>query len=50
MSSKKEKIAIRNKVIKGLEKAYDKLIEIKKQRNEELVVLKDDKIIHLKPQ
>ncbi len=38
-----------NKIIKGLEKVYDKLIEFKKFKKSTLVLMQDDKIIHLKP-
>ena len=49
MSSKKEKIDQRNKILKVLEKTYDKLILVKKEKNADLVILKDDKIVHVKP-
>ena len=39
-----------NKILVGLEKAYEKLIEFKKQKNTELVVMKDNKIVKLKPE
>jgi len=38
------------KVLLGLEKAYEKLIEFKKQKNTELVILKDGKIVKVKPE
>lgn len=37
------------KIVLGLEKTYIKLIEFKKQKNSKLVVMKDNKIVHLKP-
>ncbi len=37
------------KIILGLEKTYTKLIEYKKQKKSELVVMKDNKIVHIKP-
>ena len=40
---------INNKIVIGLEKAYQKLIEFKKQKKTELIVLKDDKIVRIKP-
>lgn len=43
------KIENRNKILKGLEKAYDKLIEFKKSKNSELVVWRDNKIVKIKP-
>ena len=41
---------INNKIVKGLEKAYQKLIEFKKHKQSELVVLVDDKIVRIKPE
>ncbi|WP_162923567.1 hypothetical protein [Arachidicoccus soli] len=40
----------KNKILKGLEKVYEKLIEFKKTKNSELVVLRDDKIVKIKPE
>lgn len=37
------------KIIEGLEKVYEKLIEFKKKMKSELVILKDDKIVRMKP-
>jgi hypothetical protein len=37
------------KILKGLEKVYEKLIEFKKKNNSELVVLRDNKIVRIKP-
>jgi len=39
----------KNKILKGLEKAYEKLLEFKKSKNSELVVLRDNKIVRIKP-
>jgi len=39
----------KNKILKGLEKAYEKLLEFKKVKNSELVILRDDKIVKIKP-
>jgi hypothetical protein len=49
MSSKKDKEVLRNKILKGLEKTYEKLIQLKKEKNEDLIVIKDDKVVHIKP-
>lgn len=38
------------KILKGLEKVYDKLLEFKKMKNSELVVLRDNKIVKIKPE
>ncbi|MDI1234932.1 MAG: hypothetical protein PSX81_11660 [bacterium] len=37
------------KILKGMDKVYDQLIEFKKRSNSVLVILKDDKIIEIKP-
>ncbi len=37
------------KILKGLEKVYEKLLEYKKMKNSELVVLRDNKIVKIKP-
>ena len=39
-----------NKILYGLEKVYEGLIEFKKQKNTEMVVMKDNKIIKVKPE
>jgi hypothetical protein len=40
----------KNRILKGLEKVYEKLLEFKKAKNSELVVLRDNKIVKLKPE
>ena len=35
----------KTKILKGLEKVYEKLLEFKKTKNSELVVLRDNKIV-----
>lgn len=42
------KIENRNKIVKGLEKAYEKMIAFKKERKSELVIIKDNKIVKIK--
>lgn len=37
------------KIIEGMDKVYEKLIEFKRKMNSELVILEDDKIIRIKP-
>jgi hypothetical protein len=39
-----------NKIFLGLKKSFEKLVELKKQTNSELVVLKDNKIVKVKPE
>lgn len=38
------------KILEGMDKVHEKLIEFKKRMNSELVVLKDNKITRVKPQ
>lgn len=37
------------KILKGLEKVYERLLEFKKVKNSELVVLRDNKVVRIKP-
>ena len=39
----------KNKILKGLEIAYIKLLEFKKTKNSELVVMRGNKIVKIKP-
>ena len=38
------------KILKGLEKVYEKLLEFKKSKNSELVIMRDNKIVRVKPE
>jgi hypothetical protein len=49
MTTVEKQIELRNKILIGLDKVYVKLIEFKKQKNTELVVMKDNKIVRIKP-
>ncbi|MCZ2223732.1 MAG: hypothetical protein LC122_08895 [Chitinophagales bacterium] len=49
MTTVEKQIELRNKILLGLEKAYEKLIEFKKQKNSVLVIMKDGKIVKIKP-
>jgi len=44
-----ERIEIRNKILKGLDLAYIRLLEEKRAKNSELVILRDNKIVTIKP-
>jgi hypothetical protein len=37
------------KILEGMDKVYEKLIEFKKKMKTDLVVLKDNKIVRIKP-
>ncbi len=50
MTTTEKHIEEKNKIIKGLEKVYVKLLEFKKMKNSELVILRDNKILKIKPE
>lgn len=50
MTTIETQIEEKTKILKGLEKVYEKLIEFKKIKNSELVVLRDNKIVKIKPE
>ncbi len=39
----------RNKILAGLKIAYARMLEFKRQKNSELIVMRDGKIVRLKP-
>lgn len=45
----KNRIARRDKILKGLEKAYEKMLEFKKEKNSEIVIIRENKIVKIKP-
>ena len=49
MTTTEIQIEEKNRILKGLEKVYEKLLEFKKAKNSELVVLRDNKIVRIKP-
>lgn len=49
MTQKDKQIELKDKIVKGLEKVYERLIEFKKTKNSELVIMKDNKIVKIKP-
>ena len=50
MTTTEKHVAEKNKILKGLEKVYEKLIEFKKAKNSELVILRDNKIVKINPE
>ena len=50
MTTTEIQIEEKNKILKGLEKVYEKLLEFKKAKKSELVVLRDNKIVKIKPE
>jgi hypothetical protein len=49
MTTVEEQIELRNKILVGLEKVYERLLEFKKQNNSKLVVMQGDKIVKIEP-
>ena len=50
MTTVEKQLELRDKILIGLEKVYEKLIEFKKQKKTELVIMKDNKIVRIKPE
>ncbi len=47
--TKEAKTETRNKIVKGLEKAYEKMIDSKRKNNSKIVVIKENRIVKIKP-
>lgn len=50
MTTVEKQIELKDKILIGLEKVYERLIEFKKYKNSELVIIKDNKIVKIKPE
>ncbi len=50
MNTLEKQIEFKDKILLGLEIVYEKLLEFKKQKNTELVVMRDNKIVKIKPE
>lgn len=50
MTTKNEQIELKDKILIGLEKVYERLIQFKKDKNSELVIIKGNKIVKIKPE
>lgn len=50
MTTTEKHIEEKKRILKGLEKVYEKLLEFKKMKNSELVILRDNKIVKVKPE
>ncbi len=49
MGTKEQLKEERDKIVKGLEEAYKRLVEFKKQKNSPLIVLKEGEIVAVDP-
>jgi len=50
MSKPKEISKNQARILDGMDKVYEKLIIFKKRMNSDLVVIKDNKVVHIKPE
>lgn len=50
MTTVEKQKELKDKILIGLEKVYERLVEFKKYKNTELVILKDNKIVKIKPE
>lgn len=50
MTTVEKQLEFRDKILLGLEKVYERLIEYKKQKKTEIVIMKDNKIVKIKPE
>lgn len=50
MTPAEKQIEFRNKLLAGLDLAYKRLLEYKKYKKTELVVMQGDKIVRIKPE
>ncbi len=50
MTKRNKQIELKDKIVKGLEKVYERLIEFKKEKKSELVIMKGDQIVKIKPE
>ena len=50
MTTVEKQLELKDKILLGLEKVYEKLIEFKKLKKTDLVVIKDNKIVKIKPE
>ena len=45
MTERDKQIELKDKIVKGLDKVYERLIAFKKEKNSELVIMRDGKIV-----
>lgn len=50
MTTVKKQEELYDKILLGLEKVYEKLIEFKKQKKTDLVVMQNGKVVRIKPE
>jgi len=47
--TEKDRVKLEEKLLRGLEKSYKDLLATKKRNKEDLIILKNDKIVKVKP-
>lgn len=50
MDAKEQLKELEEKISKGLEKAYEKMVEFKKQKDSPIIMSKDGKVVEVKAQ
>lgn len=50
MTTAEQQKELHDKIVAGMDKVYERLIAFKKQKNSELVVIRDNKIVRIKPE
>ena len=50
MTTVEKQIELKEKLLLGLEVVYKKLLQFKKQKNTYLVVIRDNKVVKIKPE
>ncbi len=50
MTTTEKHIEEKKNILKGLEKVYEKLLEFKKMKKSELVIIRDNKIVKIRPE
>lgn len=46
---KKDNSELKEKIMKGLEKSYEKMLEFKRKNNSEVVIIQNNKVVKIKP-
>ncbi|CAI9679411.1 MULTISPECIES: hypothetical protein [Elizabethkingia] len=47
--TKEAKNERKTKILQGLEKAYERMLKFKREKNSEIVVIRENKIVRIKP-
>ena len=50
MTTVEKQMELKDKILIGLKKAYSEMVKFKMQNNTEIVIIRDNKIIKIKPE